>query len=772
MPRLVACVLFCLGLASSAGAQTTATQTYQGIWWAAPAGSESGWGINLTHQGDVIFATWFTYDSGGRALWLVSSLVREGDGSYSGDFFRTKGPPYSDAAFDSARVNVAKVGNGQLRFQSPTSATFTYDINGLRGSKSLTPQVFRWMPTCSLGPASRLETTINRSGLWWAAPSGTESGWGLNLVHQGNSIFLTWFTYDSDSEPLWLVATLEPHGIFWGGILYRATGPGLGTAFNPSAVSLTQVGVANLGFGYEIGLPNDNLAEFNYGVGDVIKTKRLTQQVFRDTPTTCDVSYPQQFVRDAMRAANVTSIATGLDFARKFRLSSFQLAYLLGTGPLDVVRHLRQNQIGSLPGGAKLEGYGMTMGDMIEVPADLSRLQYPADFNAAPRSLTLSDPFCDPTPATLAFPAAYVGTQPLPSVNRPATMPSFRRVAWFKDIWSKPNPNFVPGCRGDTRDAFKRTLARMKQLNIQVVTLTPWTIFDRSSSAWRVMNPAELNTSTMSDADLEWAVGEAKAQGFSVIWRSQIQGAAAGLQDTSFPASTPANVLASFSALETYLEERGAFLQRIGVDAVSMPYGYWADFEAVVGTATYLERTKRLLESLRRAFRGFIWFDWSPRLAADASISALIDGYVGSVVGPIQSPITVGNLKNAYVPHIAEVRRSAGTKPIQWLIDVASRQDVFTTGYLEESFCTGGYGLEGSNAVGCVQETKVTDFGLQAIAHEAALEAVFEADPQLHGVAVHLWMDDNVMASTAFPNIATSIRGKPAEAIVYRWFNP
>ena len=40
---------------------------YTGLWWAAPTGSESGWGIYLAHQGDTIFATWFTYDAKRRA---------------------------------------------------------------------------------------------------------------------------------------------------------------------------------------------------------------------------------------------------------------------------------------------------------------------------------------------------------------------------------------------------------------------------------------------------------------------------------------------------------------------------------------------------------------------------------------------------------------------------------------------------------------------------------------------------------------------------------
>ena len=44
----------------------TPAANYQGLWWNSPAGSESGWGINITHQGDTLFVTWFTYDSGGN----------------------------------------------------------------------------------------------------------------------------------------------------------------------------------------------------------------------------------------------------------------------------------------------------------------------------------------------------------------------------------------------------------------------------------------------------------------------------------------------------------------------------------------------------------------------------------------------------------------------------------------------------------------------------------------------------------------------------------
>jgi len=52
---------------------------YEGLWWAS-GGVEAGWGINFAHQGDVIFATWFTYDTDGSGLWLDGQMVIDNDG--------------------------------------------------------------------------------------------------------------------------------------------------------------------------------------------------------------------------------------------------------------------------------------------------------------------------------------------------------------------------------------------------------------------------------------------------------------------------------------------------------------------------------------------------------------------------------------------------------------------------------------------------------------------------------------------------------------------
>jgi hypothetical protein len=60
-------------------AAPTPPHSYQGLWWNAPAGSESGWGLSIAHQGDALFVVWFTYDVAGRAWWLAATARRLAD---------------------------------------------------------------------------------------------------------------------------------------------------------------------------------------------------------------------------------------------------------------------------------------------------------------------------------------------------------------------------------------------------------------------------------------------------------------------------------------------------------------------------------------------------------------------------------------------------------------------------------------------------------------------------------------------------------------------
>ena len=255
--------------------------SYEGLWWAAPAGVESGWGINFEHQGDIIFATWFTYDATGKGWWLVMTAPKSAPNTYTGTLYQTHGPAFSAVPFNPAQVTPTQVGTGTLTFTDANDGTFAYTVNGVSQMKSITRQVFGPLPTC--GPAVNPAATSNYQGLWWAAPAGSESGWGVNFAHEGDTIFATWFTYDLDGTPMWLVVTAgkTAPGTYTG-TLYRTTGPAFSAVpFDPSHVGITAVGAATLTFA------DGNTGTFSYTVNGVAQAKAITRQVFSGNGTVC-----------------------------------------------------------------------------------------------------------------------------------------------------------------------------------------------------------------------------------------------------------------------------------------------------------------------------------------------------------------------------------------------------------------------------------------------------------------------------------------------------
>lgn len=122
-------------------ASPTGVPNYGGLWWAAPAGSESGWGINFAHQGSVIFATWFTYDVDGKGLWLSVAAFAVKPGTFSGTLARTSGPPFDAAPFDPSLVTRTPVGTASFAFSDGSHGVFRYTVNGVTQSKPITRDV-------------------------------------------------------------------------------------------------------------------------------------------------------------------------------------------------------------------------------------------------------------------------------------------------------------------------------------------------------------------------------------------------------------------------------------------------------------------------------------------------------------------------------------------------------------------------------------------------------------------------------------------------------
>lgn len=266
---------------NAAGSATTAgsAMNVEGLWWGGP--SESGWGLNLAQQGEIVFATWFTYDANGNGEWLVMSDGQHSGNTYSGTLYRTTGPAFSDPAFDPSKVGVTPVGAMTLSFSDANDGLMVATVDGVTVTKTITRQVYGPMPVCTAGGSA--SGPANYQDLWWR-PNGVESGWGLNIAHEGDILFVTWFTYDTDGRGMWLVGsdvTKQADGSY-AGTLYRTTGPAFDTPqWDPSRIGITAVGTVRVKF------DDVNNGVFSYTVDGVSGSKPITREVFSTPPTVC-----------------------------------------------------------------------------------------------------------------------------------------------------------------------------------------------------------------------------------------------------------------------------------------------------------------------------------------------------------------------------------------------------------------------------------------------------------------------------------------------------
>jgi hypothetical protein len=255
------------------------TDNYTDLWW-NPA--ESGWGINVNHQGNTIFATLFTYDAGGAPLWLVlANGTLQADGSYRGALYRTNGPPFNATAWSA--VTAAEAGTMRLAFPSANAGHLSYTIDGVAVTKDIERQRFASKATVCSWSAFDRSYASNYQDLWW---NPAEPGWGINFAHQGNTLFATLFTYGADGRGVWYVmpnGQRTPRAERFSGTLLRTTGPKFDAAPWTAATSAA-VGTMALDFA------DGNTATLTYSVNGISVTKSLTRQVFGSPATQCEAS--------------------------------------------------------------------------------------------------------------------------------------------------------------------------------------------------------------------------------------------------------------------------------------------------------------------------------------------------------------------------------------------------------------------------------------------------------------------------------------------------
>jgi hypothetical protein len=130
-------------LLSAAAGLSSASDSYQGLWYRGEA--ESGWGVNVAHQGDILFVTWFTYDLQGRGMWVVGPrMVRTpGTNVFTGDLFRTTGPAFSAQPWNPSGVTPIPFGTATITFADSNRGTFAYNVTSLTPAVSQTKEITR-----------------------------------------------------------------------------------------------------------------------------------------------------------------------------------------------------------------------------------------------------------------------------------------------------------------------------------------------------------------------------------------------------------------------------------------------------------------------------------------------------------------------------------------------------------------------------------------------------------------------------------------------------
>jgi len=131
--------------------------------------NESGWGLQVSDQGDLLALTFYVYGTDNKPTWftaLLSYSTTNAGGArvYTGNLYANTGP-YFGVPFASGPAVVARLaGSATFQADTGTTATLTYTVDGVTVNKSIERFAYNLMNlsgTGYIGAFIELDTSCN-----------------------------------------------------------------------------------------------------------------------------------------------------------------------------------------------------------------------------------------------------------------------------------------------------------------------------------------------------------------------------------------------------------------------------------------------------------------------------------------------------------------------------------------------------------------------------------------------------------------------------------
>lgn len=311
------------------------------------------------------------------------------------------------------------------------------------------------------------------------------------------------------------------------------------------------------------------------------------------------------------------------------------------------------------------------------------------------------------------------------------------------------------------------TLNRLQALGVDRVWVYNYgTWDDLNKDVWSITD-WQISKSTM-----QHIVSEAKKRNIKVFLAFQFTGS--DIKGNTLPYGENISAPLFTKMLNSHkkmITEYAEYAETIGVSGISLDWNAFYIPNMNEHSELWATSIVSIANAVKSKFSGKITYGEIGWPYYDSRIYDVVDELHLSI-SPIlnaneNANISVALLKEKYSEMIRQYASYLNntTKPINFEITVQSIANYYYTGGAEDGFCVNN----------CIQNGYATDFSLQAMGVEAALEAIAsQTSLTTNSVNFHTayWHTDTLMPGPeGFPNLSQSIRGKPAEKIVKYWFS-